>query len=328
LQAYDQKAITFGATLTRKLSNIWTINLGVTAEVERIGQEGFYQEPCPTLDTCPKTYEVTPSHPVDPSSPDLPNPPNLIITLPSCTQAGVCSEEVFTTNPLISHYTLLAIPFTVIYNTTGLDSPLEDATHGIRASFNESPTLSLGTKNAKFFITQGNFSYYFDLHLLGLNPDPGRSILAVHALAGLAQGAGQYSLPPDQRFYAGGSGTLRGYRYQSVGPQFPDGNPIGGTAINAGQAEYRQRIGQSLGFAVFLDAGQVSRTVNPLDATLRFGVGAGVRYYTPIGPIRLDIGVPINREGGVTTYGITPGSKITSSSGDAFEIYIGLGQSF
>ena len=315
LQAYDQKALTFGATLTRKLSNIWTVNLGVTAEVERIGQEGYFEEPCPTVGTCPT----------------LKFPPNLVLQPgPTCTPDGVCSEPVFTTEPsqLISHYTLLAIPFTLIFNTTGLDSPLEDATHGIRASFNESPTLSLGTKNAKFFITQGNFSYYFDLHLLGLNSDPGRSIMAFHALAGLAQGAGQFSLPPDQRFYAGGSGTIRGYRYQSVGPQFDDGNPIGGTAINAGQAEYRQRIGQSLGFVVFLDAGQVSQTVNPLDSTLRFGAGAGVRYYTPIGPIRLDIGVPINRQGGGVTQGYFKDQEITRSKGDAFEIYIGLGQSF
>ena len=321
LQAYDQKALTFGATLTRKLSSIWTVNVGVTAEVESIGQEGYYQQNCPTATPCEPL-----ANPPNPPNP----PPNLVITGPTCTLAGVCTEEIFTTDPsmLISHYTLLAIPFTVIYNTTGLDSPLEDATHGIRASFNESPTLSLGTKNAKFFITQGNFSYYFDLHLLGLNSDPGRSILAVHALAGLAQGAGEYSLPPDQRFYAGGSGTIRGYRYQSVGPQFPDGNPIGGTAINAGQAEYRQRIGQSLGFAVFLDAGQVSQDVNPLDATLRFGAGAGIRYYTPIGPIRLDIGVPINREHGRVTKGIIPDTEITSNGGDAFEIYIGLGQSF
>jgi translocation and assembly module TamA len=328
LQAYDQKALTFGATLTRKLSNIWTVNLGLTAEVERIGQEGYYQEPCPTAATCP-----TPN-----TTPALPFPPNLILLPgPTCTPAGICSEPVFTTDPsqLISHYTLLSIPFTLIFNTTGLDSPLEDATHGIRASFNETPTLSLGTKNAKFFITQGNFSYYFDLHLLGLNSNPGRSIMAFHALAGLAQGAGQFSLPPDQRFYAGGSGTIRGYRYQSVGPQFDDGNPIGGTAINAGQAEYRQRIGQSLGFVVFLDAGQVSQDVNPLDSTLRFGAGAGVRYYTPIGPIRLDIGVPINREGGGVTHGYvppnqsyTPPYQITRSKGDAFEIYIGLGQSF
>jgi translocation and assembly module TamA len=309
LQAYDQKALTFGATLTRKLSSIWTVNLGLTAEVESIRQEGFFPLPCPTTAaSCPTQQQ------------DLPDPlHDQIYSGPTCTASGACSVTIFTTNLQSSHYTLLAVPFTLIFNTTGLDSPLEDPTHGIKSSFNESPTLSIGTKNAKYFITQGSFSYYFDLHLLGLSADPGRSVLAVHALAGLAQGAGQYSLPPDQRFYAGGSGTVRGFRYQGVGPQFPDGNPIGGTAINAGQAEYRQRIGQSLGFAVFLDAGQVSQNVNPLDSTLRFGTGAGVRYYTPIGPIRFDLGLPINRERSPET-----GKYV----GDAFEIYIGLGQSF
>jgi translocation and assembly module TamA len=226
--------------------------------------------------------------------------------------------DAFTTDRLRSHYELLALPLSLLYNTTGLDSPLEDATHGIRASLSETPTLSIGTKNARYFITQGSLAFYFDLDNFGWS-NPGRSVIALRGLAGLAAGAGQYSLPPDQRFYAGGSGTIRGFRYQSVGPTFINGDPIGGTAINAGQAEYRQRIGQSLGFVVFLDGGQVSQNVNPLDSTLRFGTGAGVRYYTPIGPIRLDFGLPINR----------PTNSIThKKEGDAFEIYIGLGQSF
>ena len=307
LQAYDQKAITFGATLTRKLSPIWSVSVGATAEVERIQQEGYINELeskveadqltaiCPTLQTV-KPYS-------------------------ECLVNGIVvngTEEIFTTALQTSHYELLALPMSVTFNTTGLDSPLEDATHGVRASLSEAPTVSLGTRTAKYFITQGNVAYYFDLNRFKWS-DPGRSVIALRALAGLAQGASQFSLPPDQRFYAGGSGTVRGYRYQSVGPPFPDGNPVGGTAINAGQAEYRQRIGQSLGFVVFLDAGQVSQDVNPLDSTLRFGTGAGVRYYTPIGPIRLDIGLPINRPTNATT-----GRK----EGDAFEIYIGLGQSF
>lgn len=294
LQAYTQNALTFGATLTRKLSSIWTVTAGVTAEVERIGQEGYLSLTCPATGCAPLTY-----------------PPEEVVGGPVCT-AQSCTEEVFTTNLLTSHYTLVALPITLLYNTTGLDSPIQDPTHGIRASFSEAPTLSLGTTGAKFFITQANIAYYLDLHELGLNHDAGRSILALRAVGGLASGASQFSLPPDQRFYAGGSGTVRGFRYQSVGPTFPDRNPIGGTAINAGSAEFRQRIGQSLGFAVFVDAGQVSQNVNPLNATLRFGTGAGVRYYTPIGPIRLDFAVPINR---------LPG-------GDAFEIYIGLGQAF
>ena len=69
----------------------------------------------------------------------------------------------------------------------------------------------------------------------------------------------------------------------------------------------------------------MSRNVNPLDSTLRFGAGAGVRYYTAIGPLRLDFGIPINREGATTSQ--IPGG-IARSAGDRFEIYIGLGQSF
>jgi translocation and assembly module TamA len=304
LQAYDQKALTFGATLTRKLSRIWSVSLGVTAEVERIGQEGFYAKPCPAAG-CPPP--LAPGEQVKQGSEAV------------CTPAG-CTQEVFTPQLLISHYELFALPFSILYNTTGLDSPIEDATHGIRASFSETPTLSLGTRSAKFFITQASFAFYLDLHDLKMNPDPGRSVLAMRALGGLAQGAGQFSLPPDQRFYAGGSGTIRGYAYQAVGPTFPDGNPIGGTAINAGTLEFRQRIGRNLGFAVFADGGQVSENVNPLDATLRFGAGAGVRYYTPIGPIRLDVAVPISRRRSDTP----PYPYID----DAFQIYIGLGQAF
>jgi translocation and assembly module TamA len=343
LAAYDQKAITFGATLTRKFSSVWSASVGLTAEVESIDQEGFFQEPCSSATTCPPVYStpVTEAEKNSLASGALIDPPYLPIGnvsctptaaglkactgTPTCTAAGICTEELFTTNLLASHYELLALPFSIIYNTTGLDSPLEDATHGTKATFSETPTLSFGTKNARFFVTQASISYYFDLHRFGLGTDPGRSVIALRALAGLAQGASEFSLPPDQRFYAGGSGTLRGYRYQSVGPLFPDGNPIGGTAINAGQAEYRQRIGQNLGFAVFLDAGQVSQDVNPLDSTLRFGAGAGVRYYTAIGPIRLDLGVPINRVG--ATEPQVPGG-IARNAGDHFEIYIGLGQSF
>jgi translocation and assembly module TamA len=315
LEAYDQRAIMFGATLTRKLSPMWTASVGLTAEAEHIGQEGYYNLPCADPTTCPK---IDTALTVDNTT----SKTDFAVSNPNCGPGG-CSVVVFTTRLLPSHYELVAMPLTLLYNTTGLDSPLEDPTHGWRASVSETPTLSLGTKNAKYFITQGNISFYYDLHQLGWNPDPGRSVLALRALAGLAQGAGQYSLPPDQRFYAGGSGTVRGFRYQSVGPAFEDGNPIGGTAINAGSAEFRQRIGTNLGFAIFLDAGQVSQNVNPLNSTLRFGTGAGVRYYTPIGPLRLDIGVPINR---IHPHSQIPG--LTPTASDAFEIYIGLGQAF
>jgi translocation and assembly module TamA len=101
-----------------------------------------------------------------------------------------------------------------------------------------------------------------------------------------------------------------------VGQLFPNGNPQGGTAINAGTVEYRQRIGTNFGTAVFLDAGNVSKNLDPLNGALKFGTGAGLRYYTPIGAIRLDVAVPLERR---TTH---------PNPDDRFEIYIGLGQAF
>ncbi len=165
--------------------------------------------------------------------------------------------------------------------------------------------------NTFFTILQGTASTYLDLHRVGLAA-PGRSVIALRAVIGTVQGATTFALPPDQRLYAGGSGTVRGYKYQGVGPLFADGNPEGGTSVDAGTVEFRQRIGKSFGFAAFADAGQVSASSAPGTGTLRVGAGVGGRYYTPIGPIRLDVAVPLNKPPG----------------GDSFELYVGLGEAF
>jgi translocation and assembly module TamA len=291
LDAYDQTAYTGTVTVNRKLSSIWSVSAGFGIEQERIDQHecGGGQGCTIPMDIC-----VAPS--------DLGTDPDKYTGTPPCDQRF--------------SYTLLSLPITALFNTTGLDSPLEDATHGMRVSLSVTPTFSFGRPSTRFFITQGTGSLYFDLNNIGLNKTPGRSVLALRALAGLAAGASQFSLPPDQRFYAGGSGTIRGYRYQSVGPLFPNGNPIGGTAINAGTVEYRQRFGTNFGTAVFLDAGNVSKNLNPTGGTLKTGAGVGLRYYTPIGPIRLDVALPLQRR----SDGPNPD--------DSFEIYIGLGQAF
>jgi len=286
LDAYDQKAVTTGVSVIRKLSQIWSVSAGLTAEREQIVQE---------------------------------SPPDAAESVAVGCTANIAPPKPGTSEPRCTYnYTLLALPLSAMYNTTAQASPLTDATKGVRAALLLTPTFSLGHPSARFFVMQLTASTYFDLQKLGLTHDPGRSVLALRALGGLAAGASQFSLPPDQRFYAGGSGTIRGYRYQSVGPPFPDGNPIGGTAINAGTIEYRQRIGQALGFATFVDAGNVSRNLNPLKGDLKVGAGAGVRYYTPLGPLRVDVAVPLQRRKG-------PG---VARSDDAFEVYIGLGQAF
>jgi translocation and assembly module TamA len=224
------------------------------------------------------------------------------------------NSGVFVPDPATTfNYTLLALPFKVIYDSTDLPTPLEDPRHGFRGSLNLTPTLAIGHPNSTFLITTLSLSTYFDLNNLLPAIAPGRSVLAARALAGTALGAGELSLPPDQRFYAGGTSTIRGYGYQLVGPTFPNtGNPSGGTAITTAGLEFRQRLYTSWGVVGFVDAGQVSASLKPLHSDVRIGTGAGMRYYTPIGPIRFDVAVPVGRR---------PGE-------DSFEVYIGLGQAF
>jgi translocation and assembly module TamA len=251
LLAYTQTGEIAGASLSRKLSQVWTLNAGVTFEHEIIDQVGVGYK-----------------------------------------------------------YNLGMLPLTANYDSTDLASPLMDPTHGFRISLNVTPTYSYGAAGKIYVVVQGSIATYFDVHnLIGSDP-PGRTVLAARAISGVALGATQFSLPPDQRFYAGGSGTVRGYRYQSIGPQFPNTDiPMGGTNMQAVNLELRQRVGTNFGVVGFVDSGGVS---SPSGSVYGVGVGTGVRYYTSIGPIRFDIAVPARR---------LPG-------GDKFEIYIGLGQAF
>ncbi len=202
-------------------------------------------------------------------------------------------------------YTLLGLPLGLRYDSTGPEG-LFEPTHGIKAAAVVTPTDVLTGRSATFTILQASGSTYINLGA------PGRSIVALRGLVGTVQGAGTFDLPPDERFYAGGGGTVRGYKYQSIGPKFPSNRPTGGTSITAGTVEYRQRFGESFGAAVFVDAGQVATSSTAFGSNLRAGAGVGARYYTAIGPIRLDVAVPLNKQRG----------------DDMFELYIGIGQAF
>jgi translocation and assembly module TamA len=285
LTAYDQTAFKASVILSRRLSSIWTVSAGVAAADDHVLQPGAPQHDA-TLIRC-----------------------NALSTA-AANGTAAANYAFFCDSTQI--YTLLGLPLTLGLDTTHLANPLDDPLHGIRAALSVEPTRSFGTPNATYVISQIKVAGYFDLHGMGLT-EPGRSVIAARALAGVAQGAGEFSLPPDQRFYGGGSETIRGYRFQAVGPQFPNGNPIGGTAIAAGGVELRQRFGTDYGAAVFMDGGQVSSSLKPLPTDFYVGLGAGLRYYTPIGPVRFDLAFPTRRY---------------TVDGDRFEVYIGLGQAF
>jgi outer membrane translocation and assembly module TamA len=106
-------------------------------------------------------------------------------------------------------------------------------------------------------------------------------------------------LPASERFFAGGDTTIRGYALDSVGTSetiSPQGFPIGGNALIVLNAELRTPVWREVGAAFFIDAGNVYARASDFDPTdLRGGVGFGLRYRSPIGPIRLDLGFKLDR---------------------------------
>jgi translocation and assembly module TamA len=126
-------------------------------------------------------------------------------------------------------------------------------------------------------------------------------------------GAERDEIPADERFYAGGGESIRGFPFQSVGP-LVDEDPIGGRSLLEFSLELRFKVTDKLGLVGFLDGGSAFESTFPdLDETLRWGTGLGVRYFTPIGPLRLDVAVPLNKRDEID---------------DDFQIYLSLGQAF
>jgi translocation and assembly module TamA len=99
-------------------------------------------------------------------------------------------------------------------------------------------------------------------------------------------------LPLTQRFYAGGDQSVRGYRFNEISPENANGDRTGGQILTVGSLEYERTLFGDWGLAAFFDAGQVS---DRFTRSLRYGTGLGVRWRSPVGPVRLDFAVPLSK---------------------------------
>lgn len=139
----------------------------------------------------------------------------------------------------------------------------------------------------------------------------GRAVLAARLQAGAILGASALGTPRDDLFLSGGGGTVRGQPYQSLGIQVTrDATSvgIGGTRFVAASLEARLRVTQTIGAVGFVDAGAIGiGSVSDWHA----GAGLGLRYDTGLGPVRLDLAMPV-----------------AGKTGDGLQIYVGLGQAF
>lgn len=93
------------------------------------------------------------------------------------------------------------------------------------------------------------------------------------------------TLPASQRFFAGGAQSVRGYGYQTLGPTDASGQVIGGRYLIVGSVEYEHRVWRRWGVAAFYDVGNA---LNRLNGGLDHGAGVGLRWHSPVGPIRID----------------------------------------
>ena len=202
----------------------------------------------------------------------------------------------------MNDFRLFGVMGTFRYDNT--TNPL-DPRQGQRFSISATPYYSALDSN-KFARMLAMGSSYFDI------TGDGGSVLALRAALGSAPGADRDEITLDKRFYAGGGGSVRGYTFQSIGPRDAGNRPLGGASLVETSVEWRQRLTRSWGVAAFLDAGSVGEEAKPDFSGLRAGTGLGVRYLTAIGPIRLDVGVPLDRQ----------------KDDPSFAIYIGFGQAF
>ena len=154
--------------------------------------------------------------------------------------------------------------------------------------------------------------YYAPLRDKAGRPDD-RLVLAGRVEGGAMAGSALRNIPSSMRYYAGGAGSVRGYAYQALGPRDNEDDPLGGRSYQIVNLEARFKITENIGLVPFLDGGMVYTDEFPrIIGDMDWGAGLGLRYYTPIGPVRLDVAAPLRRIDG----------------DPPVQVYISIGQSF
>jgi len=177
-------------------------------------------------------------------------------------------------------------------------------TQGHLVSMEVSPTVLAGDANSTYFRTVAEGRTYQRL--------TSSLIIAGRLRAGGLIGAPLESLPPEQRFFAGGGGSARGYEYQSLSPRNAQSDLVGGRSIVESSVELRWRQSRRWGGVLFVDSAAAGRDETPDFGAVRSAVGLGVRYYLDFAPVRFDVATPLD-----------------ANTGDAdIQVYIGLGEAF
>lgn len=217
----------------------------------------------------------------------------------------VASDErdviVSTGEPRRRTFFIAAAPTSLVYD--GSDDLL-NPTRGFRLGGRFSPEVSLQGSAFGYARTQVDASAYKSFS--------DGVVLAGRIRLGTIVGAPRDAIAPSRRFYAGGGASVRGYGYQLIGPRDPNNDPIGGRSLAEFAIEGRIKAFGDFGIVPFFDGGNIYTSALPDFSGLRYGAGVGVRYYSNFGPIRVDVGTPLNPQ---------PGDSRVA-------VYVSLGQAF
>jgi translocation and assembly module TamA len=188
----------------------------------------------------------------------------------------------------------------------GRDDILDPGT-GIRVNLQVTPFFDTLNPENRFIKTYSSVNTYLELM------SEKRIVLANRVVVGTINAEKRSNVPPDERYYAGGGGSIRGFSYQKAG-ELEDDKPVGGLSLAEINSEIRLKMTRRSGLVAFLDGGRAFKSWYPdFDEEIFWGWGFGYRFYSDFGPIRADVAFPVNRRKGVD---------------DSFQVYISLGQSF
>ena len=219
--------------------------------------------------------------------------------------AGIKAENIKISDSASNGlYVVMGLPIFAKYDRS---NDALNPTSGYSIVYSITPYQTLNADHSRFAKQRLTLTLYAPL------AKSERFVLALRAQAGSIAGAAQKKVPLTKLFLGGSEDDLRGYRYKTVSPLNRHHKPLGGRGAVFATAETRIRITNSLGLVPFADFGTVSKSQLPkVNVKWYKSVGVGVRYFTYFGPLRFDIGFPLDRR------------KIDP----AFRIYASVGQTF
>lgn len=213
-------------------------------------------------------------------------------------------------------FTLLGLPLGLRYD--GSDNLL-DPSRGHRTQVGMTPYFSLLGDNVQMASMKATESFYVPLD------DRRRNVWATRVTLASVIGPERNDIPADKRLYAGGGDSVRGYEFQYVGPLRdmdptkptptgkPDYKPEGGRSLLQVGTELRWKVTETFGLVPFVEGAGVYESSYPdFGEQIQWAAGLGLRYFTVAGPIRFDVGFPLNPR----------------PSDSLFQVYISLGQAF